>query len=104
MKQQFLPLGDPPVRSNAPDTSHEAAESMKPHHSRLANDCLAYIKLEGDATCWEIEQALEMSHQTASARLWELRRAGVIQDTGRRRKTGSGRSAIVWGPKADVVS
>lgn len=39
------------------------------------------------ATCAEVEQALRLPHQTASAR---------IRDSGARRLTPSGRKAIVW--------
>ena len=49
----------------------------------------------GGATCWEVEQALKLSHQTASPRIWELKRLGLVVATGARRKTGSGRGAEV---------
>lgn len=38
-----------------------------------------------------------MRHQTASARVRELVLAGLIEDTGKRRKTRSGRGARVYG-------
>lgn len=47
-------------------------------------------------TCDEVEVALEMPHQTASARITELRDLGRIVSIGRR-KTRSGRGANVWG-------
>jgi hypothetical protein len=37
-------------------------------------------------TCREIEVELDMSHQTVSARLSELKQSGMIADTGRRRR------------------
>jgi response regulator of citrate/malate metabolism len=47
-------------------------------------------------TCDEIEEQLDLRHQTASARLHELMKLGKIQDSGARRDTRSGRGAIVW--------
>lgn len=47
-------------------------------------------------TCQELEQDLGVSHPTASARLVDLRYSGLIVDSGERRKTTSGRNAIVW--------
>jgi len=86
----------PPVPRDAPETSREAAESIAPRTSRLAERVLTYIRGANGATCFEIEEGLEMAHQTASARVWELRKAGRIRDSGVRRKTGSGRRAVVW--------
>jgi hypothetical protein len=51
---------------------------------------------EHGATCDDVEVVLDMTHQTASARVHELAWAGFIQDSGRQRKTRSGRAAIVW--------
>ena len=47
------------------------------------------------ATCWEVEQALGLSHQSASARLSELKKMGALSLNGQRRKTGSGSKAGV---------
>jgi len=47
------------------------------------------------AICDEAEVALGMTHQTASARFSELRRLGLLEDTGRSRLTRSGRPARV---------
>ncbi len=44
----------------------------------------------------EIEQALNMIHQTASARRRELVLAGKVKDSGRTRATRRGRQATVW--------
>jgi len=55
------------------------------------------LKLIADAprTCDEIESALGMSHQTASARLTELFQQSKVVRTGRR-LTRSGRAAWVY--------
>ncbi len=48
------------------------------------------------STCDEAEVALDMRHQTCSAAFTKLKNKGVINDTGARRRTRSGRPAIVW--------
>jgi predicted transcriptional regulator len=50
----------------------------------------------GGLTCEEMESSLGLKHQTASARLGELARAGLIRDSGKRRLTCSDNAAIVW--------
>jgi hypothetical protein len=47
------------------------------------------------STCDEIEQRLEMTHQSASAAINKLMRCGVIRAHGQR-PTRSGRMARVW--------
>ena len=73
---------------------------MKPVIKTLQDRVLAYIKSQGSwgATDDEIEQALDMKHQTASARRRELVLMDPprIIDSGGRRKTRSGRTAKVW--------
>lgn len=80
------------------NTSTEAAVSIQPiaHNMRMA--VLAEIKRGRGRgrTCDEIETALDMRHQTASARVHELNTSAAIKDSGRRRPTRSGRNAIVW--------
>ena len=51
-----------------------------------------------------LEQVLQRSHQTVSARVNELRDRGWVVDSGHRRKTRSGRSAIVWSPSAQALA
>ena len=88
--------GTPPHSDN--DTSLAAAESMRPHVSRLARSVFTEIAACGEygATCWEIEQRLSMSHQTASARIRELFLKGRITKSGKKRPTNSRRLAVVW--------
>ena len=50
----------------------------------------------GDATCDEIEKCLNLNHQSASARITELKVEGKIYDTGTRRLTKSGKPARVY--------
>ena len=99
----FASAGIPMPRSSYPDTpgysnpttSKAAAKSIKPGAGSLAASVYAYL-LGKPSTCFEIEGALDLSHQTASARITGLRLAGKIIDSGARRPTDSGRAAIVW--------
>ncbi len=52
------------------------------------------IREDGPATCEELEGRTELSHQTCSARISEMRRAGDLVEIGRA-ATSSGRSARV---------
>lgn len=83
---------------NGIDTSMLAAESLHDLGGRLRFEVYSFITQCGwtGATCDEIEQALNMKHQTASARVNELMNGGHIQNSGRKRSTSSGRAAIVW--------
>jgi predicted transcriptional regulator len=80
------------------DTSRDAAESMRPHVSEIEARVLAYVKRWGShgETCDEVERGLDLSHQTASARLRGLILKGLIKDSGARRPTRSGRAARVY--------
>ena len=93
-----LTLDDLTPRVEGCDTSEAAAESMRPTASTLRARVLRIIRERGSlgATCDEVEWVSGLRHQTASARVYELRKRSRIVDSGRRRKTRSGRNAIVW--------
>ena len=78
------------------DTSREAAKSIISSSGRLKQAIIAHMRIEGACTCDEIEVALSMRHQTASARIRELKADGTIRDTGDMRPTRSGRLASVY--------
>lgn len=83
--------------SNSTETSQAAADSVKEDASTLRSKVLEVIrKTPGGLTTDEVEQLLHLNHQTASPRMWELHRRGLIGDSGNRRKTRSGRMAIVY--------
>ena len=93
----------PTTRTRKPytprETSLEAHKSQKDKAPVDASKILAYIIREDrpkGATCDEIEVALSLSHQTASARVRDLFKAGSIRDSGLRRNTRTGRKATVW--------
>jgi hypothetical protein len=81
------------------DTSHDAADSLEESLlSRLRAQIFALIDVRGErgATCDEIEVALDLRHQTASARVRELALGELIFFTGERRLTRSKRRARVY--------
>jgi len=77
-------------------TSEAAALSMREKAPSDRERVFGYIDRRGGATCDEVEVALRLIHQNASARVRELAKAGEIVDSGHRRATRTGRSAIVW--------
>jgi len=65
--------------------------------SGIRERVLEYIRSEGidGATCSEIEEALKLSHQTASARCAELKKLKLVAASGKHRATSSGSKAAV---------
>ncbi len=92
-----------PPHSN-PTTSREAAEAIAPSVEILREQVRQYLKSQGEegATDLEIQAALGMIGDTERPRRDELVKSFEVRNSGKRRKTKSGRSAIVWvyGPKA----
>ena len=77
------------------ETSLQALESIKEHTPTLLQVIWVEIR-DNTATCEEIETRLNIKHQTASARINDLIKKGLVHDSSFRRKTKSGRNAIVW--------
>lgn len=78
------------------DTSIAAAASVRNRAQALRLTVLEALQKSprcADRVC----EALGLTHQTGSARVSELAKAGQIEDTGKTQKTRSGRDAIVWG-------
>lgn len=59
---------------------------------------LGHIMAAGEEgmTVDELEVLSHSAHQTASARVHDLEARGDVYNTGKKRKTRSGRTAIVW--------
>jgi hypothetical protein len=79
-------------------TSHDALESLK-KDGRLgatAQTVLAQIRIYGGSTCDEIEYRLGMRHQTASSAIRSLVQQEILRASKQKRRTRSGREAIVW--------
>lgn len=88
--------------NNSTDTSAQAAASLG-NVGALAMRCFDEIVLAGGLTCYQVTQILGAEHQTISARINDLMSKGWIVDSGQRRKTGSGRPAIVWKPTHNAL-
>lgn len=80
------------------ETTHEAGRAIKPTAKTLRARVFMFILAKGEtgATLEEMEQALKMPGNTVRPRRVELEDRGLVQDSGRKRLTASGRSAIVW--------
>lgn len=98
-----IPFGEHPVaRSADPETSHEAAESVRnvtDTHDRILGLLRSYGPLT-DSGIREIWTRLLFPRTTDSGlrtRRAELVKAGLVVDTGTRVKLASGRRSIVWG-------
>lgn len=84
-------------------TSHAAAVSQIASAATIRGMVYRAIVVARGMTCDEIEVGLKLRHQTASARIRDLARFGMIEDSGERRPTRSGRDAIVWRASAAAL-
>jgi hypothetical protein len=93
-----LPLTPPATHNAPPGTSGVAAQRIASHASAQRAAILAVIVRAGalGATDAEIEAATGIRAQSVSPRRGELRRMGLIVNSGRRRPTPRGRPAAVW--------
>ncbi|KAJ3082379.1 hypothetical protein HK102_001741 [Quaeritorhiza haematococci] len=94
----FRPRADHYPPSNGTPTSDEAAASIYPHAQRQRDILYAYVceQYMLGTTNQEAEDALGMPAQTITPRMLELRREGLVVDSGEKRRTRSGRRAVVW--------
>ena len=84
-------------RRDHPETAHEAAEGIKGvsgRQRRIVFDLIAASDV--GMTDEEIQSASGLSPSSQRPRRVELVDGGHIEDSGLRRKTKSGRNAIVW--------
>jgi hypothetical protein len=79
------------------DTSLEAAVRIMPHRDSMRERIFHWFSGRGadGGISDEVEVALGMRHQTASARVRELELLGKLVKTEARRRTSSGRRAQV---------
>lgn len=75
-------------------TSIEALKSTDT--AKIRGEILGYFKTVGPMTSDECEHFSQRTHQCVSARIFELRELGELADSGKRRKTRSNKTAIVW--------
>jgi hypothetical protein len=80
------------------DTSVAAADAMAPKLGRLQVMAAEAIRDAGDhgLTADELAARLDLSRWSIQPRTSELKRKGVIRDSGQRRPNETGKLAIVW--------
>ena len=80
------------------DTSRAAAERIVPVASVQAARVLQAIVAAGPdgRTDHELQAELNMTGDSERPRRWSLQNAGLIRDSGKRRRSPAGRKAIVW--------
>ncbi len=87
-----------------PTTSLAAAREIEPHLGRMMREILEEFRfrknqMPGDygLTADELEQLMpNMRQSTVSGRVRDLVKAGILEDSGEKRGTRTGRAAIVW--------
>jgi hypothetical protein len=91
------------VYPNAPghrnvETSIAAADDLAPRLGRLQNMAQSAISEAGarGLTADELAARLDMDRWSIQPRTSELKRKGLIRDSGRRRTNATGKMAIVW--------
>ncbi len=101
---QAVPGGTPHTRSGDPGTSYAAAKSIDPDRLRrqqkvilnllrLSEDGLTHYEM---AQRWRDGAMGPFSESGLRSRTCELVGAGLVKDSGRKRKLPSNRQAIVW--------
>ncbi|MCA3632092.1 MAG: hypothetical protein INF16_04805 [Methylobacterium sp.] len=80
------------------DTSIAAAEALEPYLGRLQRLTEEAIRKAGPKglTADEVAKRLDMDRWSIQPRTSELRRKGLICDSGHRRPNVTGKLAIVW--------
>jgi len=77
-------------------TSREAWRSFLPDSAKLDRLIMKSLEDLGEVTCQRIEGYIDRDHQAVSGNLRHLVEKNLVEDSGRRGKTRSGRSAILW--------
>jgi hypothetical protein len=99
----FLPFDDeapftPSARRTDPDTTQASAVAHAELRRRDQARALAALRSAGvtGLTDFELGDRIGRQQTSAGKRRGELRDAGLVRDSGRRRKAPSGSLAIVW--------
>lgn len=89
-------VDDPPYSTPKQATRWRTSdEAYRARPDGIAGRVVDSLRADGPATCDEMEMRLELTHQTCSAAINGLMRAGAIVADGSR-PTRSGRRARVW--------
>jgi predicted ArsR family transcriptional regulator len=84
-----------PTNENC-DTSVHSRDILDKKKNQYRQRIYDYIKEHNGSTCDELEQCLDGRHETISGMITFLTNDNLLRDSGERRRTRSGRSAIVW--------
>ena len=97
MSQDAFDFDGAPFQAHSA-TSREAAEQIEGDAGTLRQHVLKFLQQCGKlgATDEEIQRALKMNPSTERPRRIELRKGGLVVDSGRYRLTRSKRRATVW--------
>ena len=86
---------------NYTDTSRSAYNKQKPKLLTKRERVLEFLKTQA-STNYEIAEELEMTLSSVCARCRELQILDLVEDSGKRRETPYGKTAIVWRIKKNV--
>ena len=81
--------------ANYTDTSQEALATIKPKIKTKREMVYDLVKLKA-STNYEISDELEMPLSSVCGRVRELQILNLVEDSGLRRETPYGKTAIVW--------
>lgn len=85
------------ARNSDPDTSHIAAETVKPHIRELQAIVLGCLKAHPEGlTDEEVQRKTGMYPATQRGRRSELRNMGIVEWAGTKRDTSRGVPSRVW--------
>lgn len=87
---------DPRARIADPETSHEAAASMREGAETHRRRILHTLRAHGPKTGDGLDEHFGWNHATANRRLPELREAGQVEMLTKTALTRSGRRARLW--------
>lgn len=85
-----------PPRQRHSETSCDAADKIEPKAPTLREKVLHVISELGGLTDAECQQVLHLDPSTQRPRRIELVRMGLVVDSGAKRRTRSGRLAVIW--------
>ena|SRR3990167_61998 len=88
--------GEPPFQAHS-GTSRAASQAMRRKLGQLHVRVMEAIRFHGSMTDEELCDVLSLQGNTLRPRRRELQLMTYLIDTAKRRKTRSGRMAVVWG-------
>lgn len=107
MSDHLFAWGEANARTEDPDTSHAAAQSLAGSPAgeieRVVYEAI-FSAGELGMTADDVVEDTGLASNTATPRFAPLRRKGLIRDSGRRRPGNSGKKMIIWVAREDECS